>query len=191
MTSTHPQVSSRKEIEVKGDGKFQFTSVLPSTYKIEVSKDNRCWEKQSQQLDVSSNIDNIIFQQLGYYLTVNSGHSTTLVLSGPNGKTVQEASVRKGENLICVKTNNIVSLSTKGCEEFEITPSKVNLQDENLPNVHLKPIRYRVSGSVKTKKSISDVGLVAKVSVQRLFGNSAYTGIIKHEIARFLFIVSF
>jgi hypothetical protein len=169
LTST--QVSSRKEIEVKGDGKFQFSSVIPSTYKIEVSKDNRCWEKQSQQLDVSSNIDNIMFRQLGYYLTVNSGHSTTLVLSGPNGKTIQEEFVRKGENVICVKTNNIVSLSTKGCEEFEITPSKVNLQDESLPTVNLKPIRYRVSGSVKTKKPISDIGLVAKVSVDSRLGH--------------------
>ena len=163
LTSTHPQVAARKQVEVQEDGKFEFKSVLPSNYKIEISRDQRCWEKQSETLDVSSDIENIVFKQLGYYLTVNSGHSTTLVISGPNGKIVQEASIKKGENVICVKTNDAVSLSTKGCEEFEITPGKVDLRESNLPTVTLKPVRYRVSGKVKTKKPISDVGLVAKV----------------------------
>ena len=73
LTSTHPQVSARKQVDVEGDGKFQFKSVLPSNYKIEISKDQRCWEKQFETLDVSSDIDNVVFKQLGVYLTINSG----------------------------------------------------------------------------------------------------------------------
>ena len=164
MTSTHPQVSARKQVEVEGDGKFQFKSVLPSNYKIEISKDQRCWEKQFETLDVSSDIDNIVFKQLGVYLTINSGHATTLILTGANGKIIQEEAIKKGENVICVKTNDIVSLSTKGCEEYEISPNSVDLKKSSFPTVTLKPIRYRVSGKVKTKKNIADVGLVAKVS---------------------------
>ena len=163
LSSTYTNVVATKEQIVKGDGKFKFTSVLPATYKIQVSKDGRCWEKEVQQLDVSSNIDDIVFKQLGYYINVNSGHSTTLVLSGPDGEKIQEVSVEKGENAICVKTNKIVSLSTKGCEEFNISPNKINLLDSNLPTVTLKPVRYQVSGSIKTKKNIPDIGLVAKV----------------------------
>ena len=163
LSSTYTNVVATKEQIVKGDGKFKFTSVLPATYKIQVSKDGRCWEKELQQLDVSSNIDNIVFKQLGYYINVNSGHSTTLILSGPDGEKIQEVSVEKGENVICVKTNKIVSLSTEGCEEFNISPNKINLLDSNLPTVTLKPVRYQVSGSIKTKKNIPDIGLVAKV----------------------------
>ena len=165
LTSTHPQVSARKQVDVEGDGKFQFKSVLPSNYKIEISKDQRCWEKQFETLDVSSDIDNIVFKQLGVYLTINSGHATTLILTGANGKIIQEEAIKKGENVICVKTNDIVSLSTKGCEEFEISPNSVDLKKSSLPTVTLKPIRYRVSGKVKTKKNIADVGLVAKVNI--------------------------
>ena len=164
LTSTHPQVSARKQVEVEGDGKFQFKSVLPSNYKLEISKDQRCWEKQSETLDVSNDIDNIVFKQLGVYLTINSGHATTLVLTGADGKIVQEAAIKKGENVLCVKTNELVSLSTKGCKEFEINPSSIDLQNSGLPTVTLKPIRYRVSGKVKTKKIIADLGLVAKVN---------------------------
>lgn len=163
LTSTLSQVAAEKEMEIKADGKFHFSSVLPATYKIDVSKDGRCWEKQSQHLDVSSNIDNIVFKQLGYYVTVKSGYSTTLIFSETDGKVIQEASIRKGDNVICVKTNKIASLTTKGCEEFDISPSKLNLEDPNLATVTLKPIRYRVSGNIKTKKSISDLGLLAKV----------------------------
>ena len=192
LSSTHSQVVARKQIEVKGDGKFQFSSVLPATYKIEVSNDNRCWEKQSQQLVVSNSVDNIVFKQLGYYVTVNSRHATTLVLAIPDGKTPQEVSIRKGENLICVKSDKIVSLSTQGCEEFEIIPNKINLEDTVLPTVTLKPIRYRVSGHVRTKKTISDIGLIAKVSLGNCYvqHNTIYIYIYRFKIVIFLFLFS-
>ena len=163
LSSTHSQGVARKQIEVKGDGKFHFTSVLPAAYKLAVSEDNRCWETPTQELLVSSNIDNIIFKQLGYYVTVNSRYSTTLLLSNQEDKQIQEVSIRKGENVICVKSNKMVSLSTRGCEEFEIMPNKINLADEVFPTVTMKPIRYRVSGNVKAKKEIADLGLTAKV----------------------------
>ena len=168
ISSTSSQVIGRKQVDVKGDGQFQFSSVLPATYSIEISEDTRCWEKQSQQLVVSSDIDNIIFKQLGYYVTVNSRHATVLAFTNKDGKTFQEVSIRKGENVICVNSNDIVSLSTKGCEEFDIVPNKINLKDIDLTSVTLKPIRYRVSGKVETKKIISDLGLTAKVRLDFL-----------------------
>ena len=91
-----------------------------------------------------------------------------LPINKQNRKTAEETiyPIQKGENKICVKSGGKVSLSTKdSCEEFDITPhSQIDLSVNDIfpMTINLKPIRYRVSGMVKTKKEIPDIALIAK-----------------------------
>ena len=69
---------------IKSTGKFRFSNVLPGTYTVAVhgSEGSQiCWSKPLQEITVSSDIDEIVFDQVGFYVQVESPHPTSLIIT--------------------------------------------------------------------------------------------------------------
>jgi hypothetical protein len=101
---------------------------------------------------------------------VHSIRPATLVLSDKDGTPVEEVTVQRGESLVCLKSQSFVEFSTKGCEEFEITPAQIvdpASIDSNF-RVTLKPVKFQVSGRISSKNPISDLKLVAASEVRKV-----------------------
>lgn len=48
-------------------GNYRFSGILPGIYTVSVTKnDFRCWDKSSQQVTVSENVKDVVFNQVGY-----------------------------------------------------------------------------------------------------------------------------
>ena len=144
---------------------FKFTGVLPGSYILKISDNDKCWDEVSKTISVSENVKNIVFQQVGYYVSVESSRSTQLEIKGIKSKQIQMIAVNQGQTMICVKTTDPeIVFETKGCEEFEINPMSLNLKSNGEPlTISLKPIKYSISGKVKTESGkISDLNMVAK-----------------------------
>ena len=58
--------------------------------------------------------------------------------------------------------DNEVKFYTNGCEEFEINPDTLNLKNLDNIKINLKPVKFRVSGRVTSKETISDLKVLAK-----------------------------
>ena len=117
-------------VPVTSSGYFKFSNVLPATYTISISEDGKCWEEPIKKISVSKDVKDIVFQQIGNYITLDSTRATLLNIQGLKTKFNQEVVIAKGNNVICIRGEDTdVPLSTKGCEEFEITPDTLNLKD--------------------------------------------------------------
>jgi hypothetical protein len=156
---------------ISPDGKFKFTGVLPATYTLAVSEDGRCWERPVQQISVSKDVKDIVFKQIGKYITVDSTRSTLLIIQGIKSKQTQETVIVDGHNVICVKGQDTdVTLTTKGCEEFEINPDQLDLKEVSNGGLHvdLRPTKYSVTGRISSKSKIADLKLVAKSEARQV-----------------------
>jgi len=148
---------------VTSSGYFKFSNVLPATYTISISEDGKCWEEPVKKISVSENVKDIIFKQIGHFISVTSTQHTLMVIEGVKSKELQEVVIAQGNNVICVKSlDNEVKFHTKGCEEFEINPDTLNLKNLDNIKINLKPVKFRVSGRVTSKETISDLKVLAK-----------------------------
>ena len=156
--------------EVTSTGQFKFSNVLPATYVLTISEDGKCWDEPVKKISVSKNVKDIVFTQIGHYVTLDSTRSTLLHIQGLKTKFNQEVVIAKGHNTICISGEDTdVALSTKGCEEFEITPDTLNLKDPKNIHINLKPIKYSVSGRIMTTSAkIPDLKLTAKSEMRQL-----------------------
>jgi len=163
----------KKSGSTKSSGKFVFSNVLPGTYIMSVassgSSNRICWSKPVQEVTVSSDISDIAFEQLGFYAMVESPHPTTLIINNKSSGS-QESALKRGVNKVCVENKNWdgvagFTLSTRGCEKFEITPNAI---DSNAADVKivLKPTHYQVSGRIFSKESIPKLELNVKSEVR-------------------------
>lgn len=146
------------------NGAFKFIGVLPATYTVSISDGGKCWEEPVKKISVSKDVKDVFFKQIGFYVTVESSRSTLMTIHGVKSKQSQEVVISKGNNVICVKgQDKDVTLATQGCEEFDITPSTLNLDNLKGVVVQLKPVKYSVSGRILSKQQkIPDLKLLAK-----------------------------
>ena len=103
-------------------------------------------------------------------MQVNSVRSAILVLSDEKGNPSEEVLLGKGENWVCLKSQNGVHFSTKGCEQFKIDPEHVedpSALDSDFM-VTLKPTKFQVSGRISSKSPIPDLKLVASSELRRV-----------------------
>ena len=143
-------------------GTFKFSGVLPATYTLSITDDGKCWEEPVKKVSVSKDVRDIVFKQIGRYITVDSLRATLLTIEGRQTKKMQETVIAKGQNVICVKGSDTnVLLRTKGCEDFEIVPNILDLNVDNIV-VNLKPVKYSVSGRILSKTAIPDLKLIAR-----------------------------
>lgn len=147
-------------------GKFKFSGVLPATYTLTITENGRCWDEPMKKVSVSKDVKDLVFQQIGRYITVDTMKPTLLTIEGRQTKKIQETQISQGQNVICVTgSDSEVLLRTKSCEEFEIVPNILDLNSER-PLVNLKPAKYSVSGRILSKTAIPDLKMVAQ-SAQR------------------------
>jgi hypothetical protein len=92
------------------------------------------------------------------------------VLSDESGNPVEEVVLGKGDNSVCLKSQKTVRFSTKGCEEFEIEPERIEDPSslESDFKVVLKPTKYQVSGRIASKNPIPDLKLVATSELRKV-----------------------
>ncbi len=150
---THVTLSLDRRVvskaEVKKDGAFKFTGVLPATYTLSVTEDGICWDEAVKKISVSKDIKDVTFKQIGHYLTTLSTRPTLMVIEGAKSKERQEVNLAAGNNVICVKIlDDQINFQTKGCEEFEIKPQSLSLKAKMDEIIHLKSVKYSVSGRI-------------------------------------------
>lgn len=78
-------------VPVTSTGQFKFSNVLPATYTLAISEDGKCWEEPVKKIAVSKNVKDILFKQIGHYITLDSTRSTLLHIQGLKTKFSQEA----------------------------------------------------------------------------------------------------
>ena len=91
-------------------------------------------------------------------------------MSDEKGNPLEEVVLGKGENWVCLKSQNGVHFSTKGCVEFKIEPEHIedpSTLDSDF-KVILKPTKFQVSGRISSKTPISDLKLVASSELRRI-----------------------
>ncbi len=81
--------------KVSGTGVFKFTGILPATYSLSINEDGRCWENQVLEVPVSKDVKDLVFRQVGNYITVDSTRPTILMINDLNSKPVQESAIGK------------------------------------------------------------------------------------------------
>ncbi len=52
-----------------------FSGILPGIFTVSVNKnDIRCWDKSSQQVTVSEDVKDVVFNQVGYKVETRNNH---------------------------------------------------------------------------------------------------------------------
>ena len=87
--------SASQTSKVNNAGELKFTGVLPATYTLSISEGGICWEKQEQKISVSKDVKDIVFKQIGKYISVDTTRSTLLQINDLNAKLVQEVQLGK------------------------------------------------------------------------------------------------
>ena len=155
-------------LAIDNKGKFKFTGVLPATYTLSITENGRCWDEPAKKVSVSKDVKDLVFKQVGRYITVDSTKATLLTIEGRKTKKMQEAVIGNGQNVICVTgTDPEVLLRTKSCEEFEIVPNILDLNSFR-PLVNLKPAKYSVSGRILSKTAIPDLKMIARSEQRKI-----------------------
>ncbi|XP_002975824.2 nodal modulator 1 [Selaginella moellendorffii] len=95
---------------------FKFENVLPGQYKLEVTKegglgdDEWCWEQKVVSVDVtSSDIEDIVFVQKGYWLRIKATHPTKAFIVHDNKDPVP-LEITSGWQKVCVESPGIHEL---------------------------------------------------------------------------------
>ena len=78
------------------NGNYKFSGVLPNTYTLSISDDGKCWEEPVKKISVSENVKDIIFKQIGHFISVTSTQHTLMVIEGVKSKELQEVVIAQG-----------------------------------------------------------------------------------------------
>ena len=78
-------------LAIDNKGKFKFTGVLPATYTLSITENGRCWDEPVKKVSVSKDVKDLVFKQVGRYITVDSTKATLLTIEGRKTKKMQEA----------------------------------------------------------------------------------------------------
>jgi len=122
-----------------------------------------------------------------FQVLAHSVRPATLVIN--NGVKETESTLSRGDNSICINSQKPVTLSTKGCVEYDVEPGEFKKEivkctfnsnstlidriddpsvvDSSL-RIILKPIKYTVSGFITTKKMIPDLKLIASSDTRKV-----------------------
>ncbi|KAG2381699.1 hypothetical protein C9374_006083 [Naegleria lovaniensis] len=102
----------------------RFENLLPTRYTVRVEQQTVCWKSNSNEVivDLRDKDQEILFEQIGYSITVRSSHEGVKLsskLKSSTDKTVV-TSLRKGMNSLCVPTHGVYELSIQeSCFKFK------------------------------------------------------------------------
>ncbi|KAF0985092.1 hypothetical protein FDP41_000131 [Naegleria fowleri] len=102
----------------------RFENLLPTRYIVRVEQQTVCWKSNSNEVivDLRDKDQEILFEQIGYSITVRSSHEGVKLsskLKSSTDKTVV-TSLQKGMNSLCVPTHGVYELSIQeSCFKFK------------------------------------------------------------------------
>lgn len=140
---------------------FSFEGLLPTTYELSVVKDEWCWKKKIEVIDVvDKDVADVQFEQTGFLMLVTSSHFTEAELVHPS-EYVEKIEVPQGTSMHCLPLFGVYSLKPTGCHLFKeevfwfdtLNPSTITL----LASKHL------IGGIVLSEENITSI----VVSVQK------------------------
>lgn len=138
-------VNKDRNFEQMNDS-LTFKSLLPGKYEISILNSNICWEKETLELDLEDNIQNLEFIQKGVFFQIESSHDhVTLKLD----QEIQY-SLSKGKNKICIEKKGIFHLLIESC--FKFKNEKLTMDASKPIEMKLEAIGVHLYGLIKSSK---------------------------------------
>ena len=132
---------------------FIIENILPGEYSINIEHLNWCWKDTHKDIKIINNdIDNIIFEQIGYELILNSSHKIDIsyYLNNNNNNNNDEKKsfvINNGLNTICLPNSGEYIFTPESCYKFENENYRWSTKDiDNILNINV--INYPVKGYI-------------------------------------------
>ncbi|CAD5114951.1 DgyrCDS3985 [Dimorphilus gyrociliatus] len=142
---------------VKGNS-FELLEVIPGDYKIEIVQDKFCWKQDSVKVKIiNENIDNVLFEQTGYRLTITTSHDTKVHIT-QNDALVKEVQLRTGSNFECVPKKGQYVLRPKSCHQFE--QAQYSWDTSSGHGIAFNAVAHLFQGEIRSQSKVSDMEIV-------------------------------
>lgn len=144
--------SFQKTATLDSSRRFKFEQVLPGTYDIHIENENICWKDENKRIDLSSsNLSNVVFEQVGFALKYQTTRSLEVRLTPPDGKPI-DTQLLPSSNYYCVEKAGIYKIVPDICYQFSTQEFKVSTDDET--PVVLEPVGFLIRGEVTVPEAI-------------------------------------
>lgn len=142
---------------VRGNS-FELLEVIPGEYKIEIVQEKFCWKQSSVKIKIiNENIENVLFEQTGYRLTITTSHDTKVHITQDDAL-VKEVQIRVGANLECVPKRGQYVLRPKSCHQFE--QAKYTWDTSSGHGIALNAVAHLFQGEIRSKSSVTDMEVI-------------------------------
>ncbi|MCQ2817107.1 MAG: carboxypeptidase-like regulatory domain-containing protein [archaeon] len=144
------------------DYSFEFINILSGQYKLSIIKPEWCWDKEDINIKVQNeDINDIIFNQIGYSLFYNTQHSLDLIYmkETKKGNKTQTKEVRlnleKHKEKSCLPNKGEYIFYPESCYIFKENNFTYNTENSSL--LEFTPIEYRTKGIMTMDNSVAEI----------------------------------